>query len=260
MDWRSKMRVTLLGSGTGIPLASHGSPSILLSTERAQYLLDLGPGTLRRLAHLGISHERISGVFVTHFHPDHSLDLVHLLFATRHPPVLRQRRPFFIAGPIGLNQFLLALHSAYGDWISLPKGLVKVVEVHPGADITELCPPLTIKAAPTGHTSHSLAYRFDHPQSGSIVYTGDTVYSEEVIGLARGADLLITECSFPDELPVDGHLTPSIAAKMATEAGVKKLALCHFYPEALASKIASQCRGHFQGELVLSSDGLEIAP
>ncbi len=254
------MKVTFLGSGTGVPLASRASPSLLLSTENELYLLDLGPGALRRLAHLGISHEQISGVFITHFHLDHSLDLVHLLFATRHPPVLRKRAPFFIAGPLGFNQFLSGLHSAYGKWISLPEKLLKVVEIEPGSHITGLCPRLTVRTASTGHTPRSLAYRFDHPRAGSIVYTGDTTCSQEVIELAQGADLMVTECSFPDEMPVEGHLTPALAGKMAHEAEVRKLALCHFYPEALASNISEQCRGHFHGELVLSSDGLVLGP
>ncbi len=252
------MKITVIGSGTGIPLGFRASPSLVLSAGRQIYVLDLGPGTLRELARRGISHERISGVFITHFHPDHCADLVHLLFATRHPPVLGKRTPFFIAGPGGLKPLLTSLGHAYGKWIQLPEDLLTLVELEPGIDIVDLCPQLTIRTVPTGHTPQSLAYKFQALDGKALVYTGDTVYSRELIDLAKGADLLITECSFPDEMPVEGHLTPSRAGDLAREAGAKKLLLCHFYPEATSHQVALQCRARYEGELIVSTDGLDV--
>ena len=51
----------------------------------------------------------------------------------------------------------------------------------------------------------------------SIVYSGDTDYCPELIELADNCDLLILECSFPDDMKVEGHLTPSEAGKIAAE-------------------------------------------
>lgn len=70
------------------------------------------------------------------------------------------------------------------------------------------------------------------PRPGrKIVYTGDTMPFENLVGLAENADLLIHEATFDDELVVrageDGHSTPSQAAKIAKEAGVKRLVLTH---------------------------------
>jgi ribonuclease Z len=70
------------------------------------------------------------------------------------------------------------------------------------------------------------------PRPGrKIVYTGDTMPFENLVGLAENADLLIHEATFDDELMVrageDGHSTPSQAAKIAKEAGVKRLVLTH---------------------------------
>ena len=77
--------------------------------------------------------------------------------------------------------------------------------------------------------------------------------------LARGADLLILECSFPDEEAIAGHLTPSEAGDIATRAGAKKLLLTHFYPEILTTDIEAQCRKTYQGDLVLASDLLSLS-
>ena len=111
---------------------------------------------------------------------------------------------------------------------------------------------------PTGHTPHSLAYRIEGPEGKSFVYSGDTGFCHEIIGLAKGADLLILECSFPDGEEVEGHLTPSSAGRMASLAGVKKLMLMHFYPAVLKTDIAKQCRKNYNGELILGTDLLHF--
>jgi len=74
------------------------------------------------------------------------------------------------------------------------------------------------------------------------------------VELAQGADLLILESSFPDEDPCEGHLTPSLAGRMAALAGVKRLVLIHFYPECLRTDVSAQCRKTYQGELILGED------
>jgi len=109
------------------------------------------------------------------------------------------------------------------------------------------------------HSPESLAYRLEDLQGRSMVYSGDTGFSEEVIELARGTDLLILECSFPDRLELDGHLTPSSAGRMASLAGAKRLILTHFYPECLGTDIAAQCRKTYGGELILARDMLAVS-
>jgi ribonuclease BN (tRNA processing enzyme) len=87
-----------------------------------------------------------------------------------------------------------------------------------------------------------------------VVYSGDTGFCDAVVELAQGADLLILESSFPDGEACDGHLTPSLAGRMATLAGVERLVLIHFYPECLRTDITAQCRRTYGGELILGED------
>jgi ribonuclease BN (tRNA processing enzyme) len=115
-----------------------------------------------------------------------------------------------------------------------------------------------ITVMPTKHTPGSIAYRVGDTSGKSLVYSGDTGFCNELVDLAKGADLLILECSFPDGKEVEGHLTPSQAGLIASLARAKRLLLTHFYPECLATDIAAQCRKSYEGELILGNDLLHI--
>ena len=80
------MELIVLGSGTGIPLSYRASPALAMIGYDNPVLFDMGPGTLRQLARIGINHDKIEQIFISHFHPDHTADLIHFLFATRNPP------------------------------------------------------------------------------------------------------------------------------------------------------------------------------
>ena len=123
------MKLIILGSGTGIPLNHRASPSLVLIIEGEPLLFDMGPGTLRQLTRVGLNHELFGRIFFTHFHPDHTADLIHLLFATRNPYILKRRKPFVVTGPVGLIDFIHRLNTAYPGWISLPKEIMKIQEL-----------------------------------------------------------------------------------------------------------------------------------
>jgi ribonuclease BN (tRNA processing enzyme) len=92
----------------------------------------------------------------------------------------------------------------------------------------------------------------------AVVYSGDTDYSENLVELARDADLLICEAARPDEHPVAGHLTPSMAGRMATEAGARQLMLTHFYPDCEGVDLAAQCRRTYTGPVILAQDLMRL--
>ncbi len=79
-------------------------------------------------------------------------------------------------------------------------------------------------------------------------------YASLFVALAREADLLICEAARPDEDPVRGHLTPSLAGRMATEAGVRQLMLTHFYPDCENVDLVAQCRRTYAGPVRLARD------
>ncbi|MBW2078825.1 MAG: ribonuclease Z [Deltaproteobacteria bacterium] len=161
------MELIILGSGTTIPLADRASPSVAIFIEDQFLLMDIGPGTVRQLAVAGLNHEDIDYIAISHFHPDHTADLIHLIFATRHPPVLEKRKPFTVIGPKGFRGFL-----EFNGF--------------------------TLVSAPLRHTGQSIGFRIEDHSGNSLIYSGDTGYCEELVDLARGADLLILESAFPD--------------------------------------------------------------
>lgn len=252
------MRLIILGSGTGIPLRYRASPSLALYIENNILLFDMGPGTMRQMVKAGIDHRNIRQIFLTHFHPDHSADLVHFLFATRNPSILKYRTPFQIIGPIGLNHFFDGLKNVYNKWLTLPSEILATEELDMAHSFERNYEGFKLKACQTGHTPESLAYRIEAGTGKSLVYSGDTGFSEEIVQLAKGTDLLVLECSFPEDQAADGHLTPSLAGRIAQSAGAGCLVLIHFYPECLRTDIVTPCRRAYGGELILGSDLLHI--
>jgi ribonuclease BN (tRNA processing enzyme) len=253
------MEILILGSGTTVPHPQRASPAVAIFIEDQFLLIDIGPGTVRQIASAGLKHEDIDYICISHFHPDHTADLIHFIFATRHPPILKKRKPFTIIGPKGFDQFLALLKRPFGNWLDLPSTLMKTAELNTGKEDKKEFDKFKILSAPLNHTPHSLGLRIEDNSGGIIVYSGDTGYCEEIVDLAKGADLLILESSFPDGKAIAGHLTPSQAGEIATRSGAKKLLLTHFYPECLRTNIESQCRKTYRGALILAVDLMSLS-
>ena len=252
------MKITILGSGTAIPMKDRGSPSLAAFVDDRPVLFDMGPGTLRQLARLGISHVKIRDICLTHFHPDHTADLIHFLFATHNPTGLQKRSPFTVYGPAGLSGFIRTLQRAYPKWLNIPEEIMRIQELGTNGNDEWDHGSFRIKTASSNHTPDSLAYRIEDREGKRVVFSGDTGFCDDIIQLAKGAELLIIEAAFPDGHAVEGHLTPSLAGRMAHLAKVKRLVLTHFYPECLKTDIAAQCRKTWDGELTLGEDLLQI--
>ena len=118
-------------------------------------------------------------------------------------------------------------------------------------------PGCRLSWAPVRHRPESIAYRLDGG-GGAFVYTGDTEFSESVVELARGARTLLVECSFPDGSPVPGHLTPSSAARIASEAGVERVVLTHIYPTADELDLRAKVGRGYDGEVIVAEDGFRF--
>ena len=89
-------------------------------------LFDLGPGTLRQLAKIGITHDKILHIFISHFHPDHTADLIQFLFVTRYFPGLQKREPFTLTAPLGFKDFLKNIQTTYGEWLNVSNQMMKI--------------------------------------------------------------------------------------------------------------------------------------
>src|SRR3990167_8044701 len=96
------MKIVLLGTGTGIPdpRTPRGYAGVYVKAGREHLVLDAGPGTLKQLMRIGVSYLDLDRLFLTHFHPDHCLDLVSILFAMRIPyPAPPPPPPRFLPPP-----------------------------------------------------------------------------------------------------------------------------------------------------------------
>jgi ribonuclease BN (tRNA processing enzyme) len=250
--------VTVLGSGTCVPSLERSACSVLLETGDCRLLLDAGPGTMRRLLENGTRIFEVTHLLLSHFHPDHSGELVPFLFANKYPDLSRRQTPLTLGGGKGFRQFFTALKGAYGSWIDLGSAMGPLMEWDNLAREACRFGPVALATAPMAHNPESLAYRVTGPGGGSVVYSGDTDVTENLTALARDADLLICEAALPDGHKVNGHLTPSEAGAIATKAGVHQLMLTHFYPECERADIAAQCRRTYTGPLILAHDLLKV--
>jgi len=251
--------VTVLGSGTCVPSLQRSSCSVLMQIGTRHLLFDSGPGTMRRLLETGTTIFDLDYLCYSHFHPDHSAELVPLIFATKYPDGNRRQLPLTIIAGRGLTDFFAGLKTVYGPWIELAPGLLKFVEFDNTEKDTKVFDEFTMESAPVDHNPESIAYRITSADGSSVVYSGDTDFSENLIELANGADILICESAMPDSLQVKGHLTPSMAGEIATRAGVHKLVLTHFYPDCENVDIGQECRKTYSGPLILAEDLMRIA-
>lgn len=252
------MTVTILGSGTCVPSLERSSCAVLVTVGENNILLDSGAGTMRRLLETGRSIFDLSHILYSHFHPDHTGELVPLLFATKYPNNLRRRRPLSICGGRGLLKFISGLRGVYGKWIDLEPGLLNVIETDvSGPDVIGFG-DFSVRTLPVKHNPESIAIRIDSAVGSSVAYSGDTDFCENLVTIAQGVDLLICESATPNDQKVDGHLTPSLAGAIASQAEVRQLVLTHFYPECDQVDMIQECRQTFQGPLLLAKDLMSI--
>lgn len=250
------MRVTVVGTGTAVPNLERRQSSVVVESGGEVLVFDLGSGAVRGMLRAGLDPLSLDHIFFTHFHPDHTVDIVPLLFALKYGTTEPRTKPLTITGPQPFTEFYARITSVWGEWMTGD---------YP-TDISELpqrCPSpielagLSITWASAEHRPESIAYRLES-EGTSFVYTGDTEYSLSVVELAQDADTLLIECSSSDGKPVPGHLTPSSVARIATEARARRVVLTHMYPPAEALDLVSEVGRGFDGEVIVAHDGLKL--
>lgn len=199
---------------------------------------------------VGVTHRDIDLLLYTHIHPDHVADLVPILFACKYADLPREKEMLCIGGQ-GFKSYFEKLKDLYGSWIEPQSYRLAVKEI---CQETLAYRDLKILSRPMAHISESVGYRIELKDGTSVTLSGDTDYCQNIVDLALEVDLLVLECSFPDGKKVEGHLTPSLAGRIALESRCKRLLLTHLYPVCDQFDIVGQCKKIYQGQIILAED------
>jgi ribonuclease BN (tRNA processing enzyme) len=250
------MEITVVGSGTVVPRLNRRQSCVVVEMSGETLVFDLGSGAMRGMLHAGLDPFAVDRIFFTHFHPDHTVDVVPLLFSIKYGAEEERTRPLCLTGPEPFRSFWDSLTDVWGEFM-VGDYPTRVSELpHECTSPLDL-PGCRLSWSPAEHRPESIAYRLE-TENGGFAYTGDTEYSESVVDLARGARTLLVECSFPDDSPVPGHLTPSSAARIASEAGVERVVLTHIYPTADEQDLAAEVGRGYDGEVLVARDGFRF--
>lgn len=278
-------RLILLGTAGGPrPKADRAATSQAILVGGRVYVVDCGEGVPRQLVSAGVRLDALEKIFITHHHSDHNADYGNLLLlawasglktpveAYGPPPIERMTRLVF-----ELNQF--DIETRIEDEKRVPLApLIRARDITASGLVVD-DGRVRVRATRVFHPPIEIAfaYRFD-TDDRSIVISGDTAFSKDLLELARGADVLVHEALYlpgiertvervgnaPGLLEhiVRSHTTVEDAARLASEAGVKTLVLSHLVPsdDPLVTEAdwISAARPHFSGEIVLARDLLEI--
>lgn len=250
--------LTVLGSGSALPRADRGTSCYVLDDGAGTaVLVDLGPGALHRAAQAGWPLERLSGVLVTHLHPDHSADLVALDFALRHPSTRAGQPPLVVWGHPALGLLRTRLRNAWRGWLGAPRERLQLLPLEPGS--FDLPGGWKGRCARIQHTETSLGYRIELPGGRVVAFSGDATEGAGLLEIGHAADLFVLEAAGADAAPIPGHLTPRRAGLLAAACAARHLLLTHFYPAVLREPIAERVREAFEGRLTLAQDGLFVS-
>jgi len=198
-------QIVLLGTGTPNADLDRSGPSVAIVVNDTPYLVDCGPGIVRRTAAAfnnnikGLSVEKLNRVFVTHLHSDHTTGFPDLLLT---PWVLGRKEPLEVFGPKGIREMADHISKAYrrdidirlhgGEPSNKTGYKVNVHEIRPGLIYKDA--NVTVKAFAVDHGSwdQAFGFRFETPDR-TIVISGDCRPSPSIIQNCNGCDVLIHE-------------------------------------------------------------------
>lgn len=252
------MKLTILGSGTSVPHPERASPAHWLETSSGTILLDISADAPHRMAQESLDWPNLDAIWISHFHLDHMGGLAPFLFGTKWTPQTQSRtKRLRIFGPEGIRHIVDAISESNNYGLLEQAFAIEIVEVTPNASF-EILPGITAATLKTSHTKESLALRLKDENSKPFVYTSDTGFSEDLAPFAKEARLLLMECSFRRNKPVQKHLELADAMRVARDCAPEKLVLTHLYPEWNNIDLAAEARALWSGETIEAKDGLTL--
>ncbi len=294
------LHVFVCGSGSPMPDALRAGPCVGVVAGNHVVVVDAGSGGPRRLARMGFPTGRIEKVYLTHLHSDHIDALGELMLQAWVGGSRKQALP--IAGPQGVDEVVAGFNGAYrtdstyrtahhGADIADPAGFGGVAEVIPAPSAFGKATvihdqdgvKITVIGVHHAPVEPAFGYRFDY-KGRSVVISGDTIYSPELVAAAKDADVLLHEALQPVMVAqmrdaaatkgqphiakvmgdiLDYHASPEDAARAATAANVKALVLYHIAPPLPSSLMDPAFLGdapaNYKGPIRVAEDGLLIS-
>ena len=245
------MQLTIVGWSGSFPGPESPASCYLIDTGDFRLLLDVGSGALGALQRY-TPLRGVDAICLSHLHADHCLDMCgYSVFQNYHPDGPQPR--ISVYGPPGtadrLSRALGSDHLGMADAFDFSTLAVGPIEIG----------PLRITTAHMNHPVETFGFRIEH--AGQVLaYSADTGPCDALVGLARGADVLLSEASFTDGpgLPADLHLTARQAGEHAARAGAGELVLTHLVPWNDPAICLEQASDAFDGPLRLASSGLRL--
>lgn len=282
---RLATKLILLGTGGGPrPRKTRSASAQVILINGSAYVIDCGDGVARQLVLANVPLPSVRHVFVTHQHSDHNADYGNLLWLawtaglrtavdTWGPPPLRKMTTSFFE----MNAYDIKTRIADEGRVPLVP-LIRAHELTRGGLVTQ-DENVKVTAALVRHPPvvPSFGYRFDAADR-SIVISGDTAPSDNLIALAKGADVLVHDAMYAEgidrlvrgvenasrlkESIMSHHTTAEDAGRVAQAAGVKTLVLSHLVPAedpAITEKMwIDAARTHFRGDIIVGKDLMEV--
>ena len=276
------VRVVLLGTKGGpTPSPCRAAPATLIEIGGRAFVVDCGNGVANQLAKAHVPLPRLARIFVTHNHSDHIADvgtLIELAWSSG------LNKPVTVHGPPPIGAIVRDQLAALAYDVAARVREEGRTPLAPLVHIDERAAPgvvlrendVVVTAALVDHQTVAPAFacRFDTP-GRSIVISGDTHYSDNLVALAKGADLLIHEAIYAPAIDQMGgentatlqnhlrrsHTTTEDVGLVAARAGVKKLVLSHLVPAdptITDDMWLAGVRRHFAGEAVVGRDLMQV--
>lgn len=282
-------RVFIVGSGTPAPTPNRFGSSYVVITGDDHLMFDCGPAATHKLVKAELSPIKINYLFITHNHFDHNADLPCFLL-TRWDQSTGKEKPLEVYGPYPTEEVvdgIIGPNGAYSwDWKArVAHPMSQTAYLHRGGKLPRRPPSFTatnikpgkvcagrdweVIAGPVEHIQPlmgCLSYKISAPEE-TIVISGDTRLCDSYVEFVQGADTLLQMCihhqDYLDANPLGSAMTGTIhAARIAQDAGVKKLVLVHqgFDLEAPASmaRALKDVADVFKGTVVWGEEMMEV--
>jgi ribonuclease BN (tRNA processing enzyme) len=246
------MRLTVVGCSGSFPGPDSAASCYLLEADGFRLVVDLGNGALGSLQKYAGLFD-IDAVCLSHLHADHCVDLYSYAIARTYSPG-GQQPPIPVYGPAGTRERIGLIHGPRGDDELMKRFTFDTLTPGPAS-----IGPFEVTAAQMNHPVETFGFRFSRG-GRTVAYTGDTGETEDLVPLARGADVFLCEAAFLDgpDLPPNLHLSARQAAGYAARAGVGHAVLTHLQPWNEPDKALSQAAAAYDGQLSLARAGQVI--